>query len=63
MSWPRKRIAPDVASDQAHERPDQGRLTAARLADDPERLAFCQVERDVIDGVHVPTWRSITTPA
>src|SRR5439155_1116091 len=32
-------------------------LAAARLADDPERLAARDVEGDAVDGVHDPTAR------
>ena len=39
--------------EQAHERARQRRLAAARLADEAERLALAQVQRDVVDGVHV----------
>ena len=38
--------------EQPHERARQRRLAAARLADEPERLALGEVERHVVDGVH-----------
>ena len=40
--------------DQAQHRPAQRRLAATRLADDAERLALVQAERDTVDGVHDP---------
>src|SRR5207244_2883584 len=45
----------DVAGgglEQPHNRPAEGRLAAARLADEPQRLAFGDGEADVVDGVH-----------
>src|SRR5205814_4637225 len=39
--------------DEPHERPDQGGLAAARLADDAERFALVQLKRHVVDGVHM----------
>ena len=40
--------------DQPHQRADQRRLAASGLADDAERLALVQCERDVVDGVDLP---------
>jgi hypothetical protein len=40
--------------DQPHQRADQRRLAAARLAHHAEGLALEQVERHVVDRVHVP---------
>ena len=54
MSWPRNLIVPEVASISRTSDPDQGRLAAARLADDPERLALVELKRDVVDRVHLP---------
>jgi hypothetical protein len=39
--------------DQPHERARQRRLAAARLADEPERLALDELERDVVYRVDV----------
>jgi hypothetical protein len=39
--------------DQPDQRADQRGLAAARLADDPERLAFTQLERHVVHSVDV----------
>ncbi len=39
--------------DQADERPAEGRLAAAGLADEPEDLAALDLEADVVDGLHV----------
>src|SRR5207237_1337295 len=39
---------------EAHDRAAEGRLSTARLADEPERLALADGEGDVIDGVHAP---------
>ena len=39
--------------EQPHDRARQRRLAAARLADEAERLALVQGERDVVDGMHV----------
>ncbi len=38
--------------EQAHDRPRQRRLAAARLADEPQRLALDEREGDVVDRVH-----------
>src|SRR5262249_44006908 len=38
--------------EQPEEAPAEGRLAAAALADQPERLARVEVERDVLAGVH-----------
>ena len=54
MSLPRKRMLAAGRVDQPHERADQRRLAAARLADDPERLALPRAKRDVVDGVDLP---------
>ena len=53
MSRPSKRIVPPVGFEQPHERARQRRLAAARLADEPERLARAQRERHVVDRVDV----------
>src|SRR5579871_1582223 len=37
--------------DQPHQGADESRLPAARFADDAERLAWTQLERDVVDGM------------
>ena len=47
MSTPRKRTEPPVGSSSRTSAADQGRLAAARLADDAERLALVQLEGDV----------------
>ena len=39
--------------DQARQRPHQGRLAAAGLADKADRLALVDGEADVVDGVHL----------
>src|SRR5215207_37283 len=38
---------------QAQQRTADGRLAAARLANETERLAAVDLERDVVDGAHV----------
>ena len=52
MSWPSKRISPDVGVEQARDQPRGRALAAAGLADDPERLAALDVEVDAVDGLH-----------
>src|ERR687895_1913497 len=39
--------------DEAHDRPRHRRLPAARLADQPDGLPFCDGEGHVVDGVHL----------
>ena len=39
---------------QAHDQSSQGRLPTTGLADDAEGLALVQLERDTVDGLHVP---------
>ena len=53
MSSPSKRIVPDGGVDEAQQQPPDRRLAAARLADEPERLAAPDVEAHVVDGLDV----------
>ncbi len=39
--------------DEAEQRPPERRLAAAGLADEPEHLALVEVERHVVDRLHV----------
>ena len=40
--------------DEAQDRPPQGRLAAAGLTHEAQRLAAADVDRDVVDRVHLP---------
>ena len=63
MSSPRKRIVPVGRRRQPHDRARQRGLAAARLADEPERLAL--VEREATrrrPRARAPTSRSTSTP-
>ena len=53
MSMPSKSTFPDFGARQLHDRLARGRLAAARLADEAERLARLHVEADVGDRVHL----------
>ncbi len=53
MSLPSKRIVPLVGSRRRSISLRGRRLAAARLADDAERLAAADGQRDVLDGVHL----------
>ena len=53
MSRPSNSTCPDVGARQLHDRLARGRLAAARLADEPERLALLHVEADVRNRVHL----------
>ena len=46
--------APRVGGGQLEDLQQRRRLAAARLADEPERLALADVEADPVDGVHGP---------
>ena len=52
-SVPSKRTLPDVGRRELHDRPAGRRLAAARLADEPERLARDEVEADPRHRVHL----------
>src|SRR5258708_7887070 len=45
----------DVGLDDLHDQPRGGRLAAAGLADDAERLALGHLEIDAVDGAHHPS--------
>ena len=51
MSWPSKRISPALASSRRMISLRGRALAAARLADDPERLAAPHLEADAVDGL------------
>ena len=51
-SSPSNRIEPGRRPVQRHDQPADRRLAAARLADEPERLASADAERDVGDRLH-----------
>ena len=51
MSSPSKVELPGGRLLQAHQQPGQGRLAAAGLADDAERLALVELEGDPVDGL------------
>src|SRR3954447_6565405 len=44
--------APARRVEQPHDAPREGRLPATGLADDSQRLALVQRERDTVDGLH-----------
>ena len=50
-SSPSNVIVPDVGSIEPQHEPADRRLAAARLADQPERLAALDLEGDVVDGL------------
>ena len=52
MSRPREPDRPVGRLEQAQQRPGEGRLAAAGLADQPQRLALGELEAHVVDGVH-----------
>ena len=52
ISRPSNLTEPEVGSQQPEQQPRGGRLAAARLADDAERLAALDVEGDAVDRVH-----------
>ena len=53
MSWPSKTIRPAVGSYEPEDRAPERRLAATRLADEAERLAALDRQRDVVDGLDV----------
>ena len=52
-SAPSKKICPSVGSISRMQRPPERRLAAARLADEPERLAAPDLQVDAVDRLHV----------
>ena len=53
ISRPSKRTLPSVACTRPEQRSAEGRLPAARLADEAEHLALPEVERHVVDRLDV----------
>ena len=53
MSWPSKTIAPGGRLVEPEHRPADGRLAAAGLADEAERLAALDRERHAVHGLDV----------
>ena len=53
ISWSVELDAPVGRVDQPDHRPREGRLAAARLAHQAQRLAAAHVERHAVDGAHV----------
>ena len=62
MSWPSKTDRAAGRLVQPQDRAAEGGLAAAGLADQAERLAALDRQRDAVDRLDAPTWRSRSSP-